>query len=51
MRRLAILAILIAATAFNRVPKPIRVLIFSKTNGYHHASISTGITAIEKLGT
>ena len=27
-----------------------RVLIFSKTNGYHHSSISVGITAIKKLG-
>jgi len=27
-----------------------RVLIFSKTNGYHHASISAGIAAIKKLG-
>src|SRR6201991_2788087 len=27
-----------------------RVLIFSKTNGYHHASIATGIEAIKKLG-
>jgi uncharacterized protein len=27
-----------------------RVLIFSKTNGYHHASISAGIVAIKKLG-
>src|SRR6202453_4936560 len=28
-----------------------RVLIFCKTNGYHHASISTGIAAIRLLGT
>ncbi|HEX4852122.1 MAG TPA: ThuA domain-containing protein, partial [Puia sp.] len=28
-----------------------RVLIFSKTNGYHHASIPAGIAAIKKLGT
>jgi type 1 glutamine amidotransferase len=27
-----------------------KVLIFSKTNGYHHASIATGIEAIKKLG-
>ncbi|PWT78895.1 MAG: Crp/Fnr family transcriptional regulator [Bacteroidetes bacterium] len=27
-----------------------RVLIFSKTNGYHHASIPAGIAAIKKLG-
>lgn len=28
-----------------------KVLIFSKTNGYHHASIAAGIVAIKKLGT
>jgi uncharacterized protein len=34
-------------------PRPFakpKVLIFSKTNGYHHASISVGIEAIKKLG-
>ena len=30
-------------------PKP-RVLIFSKTNGYRHASIAAGIAAIKKIG-
>ncbi|HEY4110291.1 ThuA domain-containing protein [Puia sp.] len=33
----------------DRFAKP-SVLIFCKTNGYHHASISTGIAAITKLG-
>jgi len=27
-----------------------KVLVFSRTNGYHHASIATGITALQKLG-
>lgn len=27
-----------------------RILIYSKTNGYHHASIPAGIAAIKKLG-
>jgi type 1 glutamine amidotransferase len=30
--------------------KPVKVLIFSKTNGYRHKSISDGILAIQKLG-
>ena len=30
-------------------PKP-RVLVFSKTAGYHHESIANGIAAIQKLG-
>src|SRR5216683_342549 len=28
-----------------------RVLIFTRTQGYHHASIPDGVKAIEKLGT
>ena len=32
-------------------PKPFKVLIFSKTNGYRHESIEAGIAAIKKLGT
>ena len=31
------------------ISKP-KVLIFCKTNGYHHASITTGIAAIRQLG-
>jgi len=27
-----------------------KVLIFCKTNGYHHASITTGVAAIRRLG-
>src|SRR5580693_3156128 len=30
--------------------KKTAVLIFSKTNGYHHACIPVGIAAIQKLG-
>src|SRR5882724_67083 len=42
-------------SAFLPFPKSIafakpKVLIFSKTNGYHHASIAVGIEAIKKLG-
>lgn len=42
-------------SSFARHPWPERftkpaVLIFCKTNGYHHASITTGIAAITKLG-
>ncbi|HEY3401757.1 MAG TPA: ThuA domain-containing protein [Ohtaekwangia sp.] len=41
-------AILLAACS-KRSGKP-KVLIFSKTAGYHHASIPDGIAAIQKLG-
>jgi len=46
---------LFSLTSARRVPsgpafsKP-KVLVFYKTNGYHHASIANGLTAITKLG-
>ena len=42
-----IFLIFIAATPTVKEPA---VLIFSKTNGYHHACIPVGIAAIQKLG-
>jgi type 1 glutamine amidotransferase len=50
------LAISILISSYTGHPRPARfakqpsVLIFCKTNGYHHASITTGIAAITKLG-
>lgn len=37
-------------TAWNKHKSKPRILIFSKTAGYHHASIPKGIAAIQKLG-
>ncbi|HEX2607939.1 MAG TPA: ThuA domain-containing protein [Flavisolibacter sp.] len=37
-------------SAFIRFTKMPRVLVFSKTSGYHHQSIPDGIAAIQKLG-
>ena len=42
-----ILLIFLAARSSDKRPA---VLIFSKTNGYHHACIPVGIEAIKKLG-
>lgn len=39
------------SSAKNRLPKEPRVLVFSKTAAYRHASIPTGKLAIMKLGT
>src|SRR5476649_1775402 len=44
-----ILAAFALVSFSNVVAKP-KVLIFSKTAGYHHASIAIGIPAIIKLG-
>ncbi len=49
--KLTVLAILIFMNAFTGAARSIpKVLIFSKTAGYHHSSIATGIIAIQKLG-
>ena len=42
--------ILFAFFAARPADKKPSVLIFSKTNGYYHTSIPTGIAAIQKLG-
>ncbi len=38
------------AEAYAKPDKPRRLLVFSKTAGYRHASIATGKVALEKLG-
>lgn len=51
--RTALLALLVLSLLIScqnkRSGKP-RVLVFGKTAGYHHASIPTGMAAIQKLG-
>ena len=55
MKKLLIFSSLLLLTAifffsFSPKPKP-KVIVFSKTAGYHHASIANGIEAIQKIGT
>jgi hypothetical protein len=53
---LSIFVCCLTLTSASTGPTPIeifyqpKVLIFCKTNGYHHASITTGIAAIRQLG-
>jgi uncharacterized protein len=54
---LLLIVLLVAARPVTSLPSPTdrpsatpKVLIFSKTNGYRHASIGAGIAAIKKLG-
>jgi len=50
---IAILSILVLGAAvayFMFKPKEVKVLVFSKTEGFRHESIETGIEAIKKLG-
>jgi type 1 glutamine amidotransferase len=54
MRKITFFALasllLISMTAFTTGKGMKRVLLFSKTRGFHHASIPAGIAAIQKLG-
>lgn len=47
---IALFLFLFAFTISSFIKKQPRVLVFSKTMGYHHANIADGIIAIEKLG-
>jgi type 1 glutamine amidotransferase len=52
-KRLILLSVLFATlclTAFVSHKKATRILVFSRTLGFHHASIPTGIAAIQKIG-
>src|SRR5260221_5251074 len=44
-----VLIALVAVSLVNSKKTP-RVLVFSRTKGYHHASIPVGIAAVQKLG-
>jgi hypothetical protein len=47
MIRFALLPlVMIASLSFTAMKKKPRVLVFSKTKGYHHASITVGAPAI-----
>ncbi len=49
--RFACLACIFLITlSFVTAKKTPRILVFSKTKGYHHASIPVGIAAVQKLG-
>jgi cytochrome c len=51
IRHLALLvaALTIGEVAASQQPEP-RVLVFSRTTGYRHNSIESGIAAVQKLG-
>jgi len=44
------IALLMLLTSAHPVAKNPAVLVYTKTNGYHHASIPLGVEAIQKLG-
>lgn len=47
---LASLWLLYSAMTVRQSPVPVKVLVFTKTKGWHHSSIPFGIAAIQKLG-
>lgn len=49
--RVACIALIaLSSISFIAAKKTPRVLVFSRTKGYHHASIPAGIAAVQKLG-
>src|ERR1700761_1787050 len=50
MRLKFTLLLLISCLFFSFAPVKPRILVFTKTAGYHHASIAVGVPAIIKLG-
>src|SRR5262245_57027281 len=48
--RMALLALLVGSVAYPQANPQQRILVFSKTAGYRHASIEPGIAAVRKLG-
>lgn len=50
MRKIAAVFVVLCLMSFRYAGVKDRVLIFSLTKGYHHASIADGIIAIQKLG-
>jgi type 1 glutamine amidotransferase len=46
----SLLLVIVSLTAFVSTKKTTRILVFSRTLGFHHASIPTGIAAIQKIG-
>ena len=55
MKKISLLLVVVSALIYvscdkKREGKP-RVLVFSKTAGFHHASIPAGMAAIRKMGT
>ncbi len=49
LRFVSIISLLFCVACNNQTSKP-RILVFTKTSGYHHSSIAVGTTAIIKLG-
>ena len=50
MLRIIAFALLVGGCAARAPSEPARVLVFSKTEGYRHASIETGVQAIREIG-
>jgi type 1 glutamine amidotransferase len=46
----SLLLVIVSLTAFVSTKKTTRILVFSRTLGFHHASIPTGIAAVQKIG-
>ncbi len=50
LKFIALLTIVFAAVAYSKRSDTAKILVFSKTAGFHHESIPNGISAIQRLG-
>ncbi|WP_242131088.1 ThuA domain-containing protein [Aestuariivivens marinum] len=48
--RILMLSLLVVLTSFTEVPKDTQVLVFTKTAGFRHKSIETGVQTLKELG-
>ncbi len=47
---LVLMMIALGVSSFDNAKKPLKILVFSKTMGFHHASIPAGIACLQKIG-
>ena len=50
IRFVCLVCVALAVVSFAIGKKAARVLVFSRTKGFHHASIPVGIAAVQKIG-
>ncbi len=45
---LVLMIIAFGVSSFDNAKKPLKILVFSKTMGFHHASIPAGVACLQK---
>lgn len=47
---LVLMIIAFGVSSFDSAKKPLKILVFSKTMGFHHSSIPAGVACLQKIG-